>query len=300
LSFQGLQADVRSKGDQLHYELTLPGLNLAGRDERTAVEMRLVGLKAHGDMAGGRSVWLRAGKSEGELGSFEFSAMNQVASPVPPVRFALTQLKLSTDTTLANDLVASTSRLSGQGTVGGVKLDKIDLQASLKRLHAPTYEKMIQRVVDGAGACDAQAAAAPQVLLQQVQQDLAALLRFDPEYALDKLALEIDGKRGELSYSVGIAGVTDADLQAPLQALLMSKGQVRAQFKIPSVWVEKTMASFGAGQKDPAAQAELANVMLVKAASEGYIVRDGEMLSAQMSLDKGELLVNGKPIQKPQ
>jgi uncharacterized protein YdgA (DUF945 family) len=137
---------------------------------------------------------------------------------------------------------------------------------------------------------------APQLLLQQLQADMAALLPYSPEYALDKLALEIDGKRGELAYSAGVSGVTEAELQTPLQALLMSKGQIRAQARLPALWVEKTLATFGGGQKDAAAQVELANVMLAKMTGEGFVVRDGEMLSTQLSLDKGELSVNGKPL----
>jgi uncharacterized protein YdgA (DUF945 family) len=200
LSFQGLRADVTSKGQSLHYDVSVPSLNIAGKDERMAVEVRLAGLAMHGDTTGsGGSVWLRPGKSHGEVGSFEFSAMSQVASPVPPLRFALNQIKADTETTLADALLTSRSQLTGQGTIGSVKLDKFELQASLKRLHAPTYEKLMQRFMDSAGSCDTQAAAAPQLLLQQLQQDMAALLPFGPEYALDKLALEIDGKRGELA-----------------------------------------------------------------------------------------------------
>ena len=44
-----------------------------------------------------------------------------------------------------------------------------------------------------------QAAESPEVALAQVQQDLAALLPHNPEYSLDKLAVEIDGKRAEVS-----------------------------------------------------------------------------------------------------
>ena len=297
LSFQGLRADVTSKGESLRYDVSVPSLNMAGKDERMAVEMRLAGLAMRGETTGsGTSVWLRPGTSQGELGSFEFSSMSQVASPVPPLRFALNQIKADTETTLADALLTSRSQLTGQGTIGAVKLDKIELQASLKRLHAPTYEKLMQRFMDSAGSCDTQAAA-PQLLLQQLQQDMAALLPFGPEYALDKLALEIDGKRGELAYSVGVSGITDAELQAaPLQALLVSKGQVRGRALLPALWVEKTMTSFGGGQQDPAAQAELMNVMLAKLTVEGYVVRDGEMLSAQLRFENGQLTVNGKPL----
>ena len=85
--------------------------------------------------------------------------------------------------------------------------------------------------------------------------------------------------------------------------LMMSKGQLRGQAKVPAVWVEKTMARFAGGpqaaQGDPAGQAEMANVMLTKLANDGMIVREGEMISSQVSYDKGQMLVNGKPVGRP-
>src|SRR5258706_11908843 len=155
----------------------------------------------------------------------------------------------------------------------------------------------------GRAACDMKQAVSPQVMLAQIQQDFAALLPYNPEYAIDKLAIELDGKRGELSYSFGINGATLADAQQPLPALLMTRMQLRGQARLPAAWVEKTMARFGNGQQapqgDPAAQAEMANVMLAKLTNDGLIVREGDMLSSQISYDKGQMLVNGKPVGRP-
>ena len=299
--FKGLQANVRNSGSALHYEMSMPGLDITGQDDKgAAAQMKLAGLRAQGEASGTGSPWIRPGKGEAEIASLAFSAVSPASAGVPPVAFTLNQLKLVSDTTLAQDLLSGTTRITGQGTVGSVKLDKIELQGSVKRLHAPTYEKLVKRLVDGGGACDPQVAAAPQLLMSQLQQDLASLLPFGPEYALDKLLLEIDGKRGELSYSVGVAGVTAAELQAPLPALLMSKGRIKGQAKLPVVWIEQTLANFGGPpQKDPAAQAEMTNLMLAKLTGEGYAVRDGEMLSSQLSFENGVLLVNGKPLGRP-
>lgn len=146
-------------------------------------------------------------------------------------------------------------------------------------------------------------AVSPQVMLAQVQQDFGALLPYNPEYSIDKLAIDVDGKRGELSYSVGINGATPADAQLPMQALMMTKAQFKGQAKLPAAWVEKAVARFGNGfqtpQGDPAAQAEMVNVMLAKFSNDGFIVRDGDMISSQISFDKGQLLVNGKPVGRP-
>ena len=58
----------------------------------------------------------------------------------------------------------------------------------------------------GAAACGVKQAVSPQVLLAQMQQDFAALLPFDPEVALDRLALDIGGGPGQPPYGFGGRG----------------------------------------------------------------------------------------------
>jgi uncharacterized protein YdgA (DUF945 family) len=265
----------------------------------------MAALRMHGDLGGAQgSIWLRPGKGELELVSFEMDASGAAERGMPPMKMALNQLKASAENKLENDLLSNTSKFTASGVINDVRVDKVELLASMKRLHAPTYAKLIQRLADtSAAACDMKQAVSPQVMMAQMQQDFAALLPFNPEYAIDKLAIEIDGKRGELSYAFGINGATAADAQMPLPMLMMAKGQLRGQAKVPAVWVEKTVARFAGGpqaaQGDPAGQAEMANVMLAKLAGDGMIVREGDMISSQVSYDKGQMLVNGKPFGRP-
>jgi len=299
--WQGLSGTLRDSGTSLQYELTMPGFTLATHDDKMAMQMKLAGLRAHGQVNGSGSLWLRSGKGEGELGSLEMSVEGQNGAPVPPIKFAFQQLKFGSENTIDKDLLTSVGRFSAQGSVNDVKLDKIELQASVKRLHAPSYERLVQHMMDtSAAACDMKQAVSPQVMLGELQKDLAALLPFNPEYAIDRFAVETGGKRGELSYAFGIAGATEADAQLPLPVLLMSKAQLRGHAKLPLEWVQKAVAQFGsAGGADPAAQAEMVNVMLTKATSEGFVLREGEMLSTQFSLEHGQMLVNGKPVGQP-
>jgi uncharacterized protein YdgA (DUF945 family) len=110
----------------------------------------------------------------------------------------------------------------------------------------------------------------------------------------------LDGKRGELSYAIGINGATAEDARQALPMLLLTKMQVRGQARLPAAWVENAMARFGNGvqasQADPAGQAEVASLMLTKLTNDGLIVRDGDMVSSQFSYDRGQMLVNGKPV----
>jgi uncharacterized protein YdgA (DUF945 family) len=301
IAWQGLTGDVRDSGSSLQYDVSVPGFTMSTRDEKVAVQIRMAGLRARGQMNGGGMLWVRGGKGEGELASLEMSFEGQNGSPVPPLKLAFSQLRFAAENALDKDLLSNTGHFSGQGMVNDVKLDKIELQASIKRLHAPSYERLMQHVMDtSAAACGMKQAVSPQVMLAQVQQDLAALLPFNPEYAIDQFAVETGGKRGEMSYAFGIAGATEADAQLPLPTLLMTRAQLRGHARVPVEWVEKTAARLGAsGAADPAAQAEMVNVMLTKMTSDGFVLREGEMLSTQFSLEHGQMLVNGKPVGRP-
>lgn len=304
-AWQGLSGEVRQSGDTWRYDFVTPGMTMTAKDERAAFDIKLTAFRMHGELSGTGSMWLRPGKGQGELVSMEISGAGTPGErPVSPFKLALNQLKFSSDVRIEKDLISNIAKFSGNGSFNDARIDRVEMDVSLKRLHAPTYEKLVKRFLDTtAAACDMKQGVSPQVMLSQMQQDVVALLPHNPEYSLDKLAVEFDGKRGELSYSLGLAGVTEADLQLPMPALLMSKGQVKGQAKLPVAWVEKAMAKFGGpgGQApaDPAAQAEMMNVMLGKLEGEGYIQRKDDMLSSTFSFDKGVMTVNGKPVGRP-
>lgn len=293
IDWQGLQMDLSGRGAALHYEASLPGARLSLQDENMSVHMKLAGLQTRGDVSGSGVPWLRPGKAESQLALLELSAAGSAA---PPMTLSLSQVKLSGVTALDNGLLLSTSQLTARGMAGEVKLDHIELQASIKRLHAAGYAQLMQHAMEMSNLCDAsQAAVAPQMRLTQMQRDLGALLPFNPEYSLDKLALEIDGQRGEASYALGVNAVSDAELKLPLQTLLMNKGQLRGRITLPLSWIERAVAHWG-GAGEPAAQADLMNVMLTQMTADGFVVRDGDMLSTQFSMSQGQMLVNGKPV----
>jgi uncharacterized protein YdgA (DUF945 family) len=302
-TWEGFGADLHAHADGVHYEMTMPGFTTAVRDERMAMTMKMAGLHAKGDLAGSGPVWLRAGRGEAELGQFEMTVETQPgqpATPMPSVHVAFGQLKLVGDNTLDKaSLFGSTGRLTGQAQFNDVKIDKFELQASVKRLHAPSYEALMHRVMETSAAACGLNHVSPQVILGEWQQAFAALLPFNPEYAIDKLVVETGGQRGELSYAVGIQGATEADAKLPMQVLGLTKGQFRGQAKVPVAWVEQIAARFGPPGSEPAAQSEMVGVMLTKLTNDGVIVRDGDMLRSEFSFEHGQLTVNGKAMGRP-
>ncbi|MCW7539304.1 YdgA family protein [Aquabacterium sp. A7-Y] len=299
LSWKGVTGTVRSDaaGTFMNYQFSAPGIEV--NDPGKGGKLVVSGLRFQGE---GRPVsagsFLMVGKDEGEIASIEFSGqppVQQAAAAGEPLKFSLANLKFNSDTSVEQELLNSKLSLTGTGMIGSTKLDKLELEGSLKRLHAPSYQRMMAKMMKASFSCEAKADEAdPQAMLAAMQEDLIALLPHNPEYALDKLAVEYGGKRGELSYSVGVQGVSEADLKTPPMALMMTKGQVKADIKLPVSWIEQIAGK--APVQGAAAQPEMVGMMLDQFAAQGYIVRDGDFVGASLRFEKGALSLNGKPL----
>jgi len=237
------------------------------------------------------------------------------------MHFALRQVKFSGASTLDGQLLSGAGQLSGQGQFNDVKLDKIEMQASMKRLHAPSYERLMQHTMEtSVAACGLKQSISPQVMLAEVQKDLTALLPYNPEYALDKLAVESGGQRGEIACAMGVNGVTPDDAAMPASMLTMTHAQMHGRVRLPVAWIQAAVARFGTPSMglapadaasavpavdatrapvDPAAQPSMVDVVLNKMTSDGYFVRDGDALTTEFRLDKGQMVVNGKSLGRP-
>jgi uncharacterized protein YdgA (DUF945 family) len=120
------------------------------------------------------------------------------------------------------------------------------------------------------------------------------MAKYSPEAGLDKMVVEIGGKRAEVSYTVSMAGVTDEDLQGPGTALLMKRGVLKANARLPMKWLE-LIAETGAesGQTPPP---EMVAGLVEQGEEKGFVKRDGDDVTAQLEFSEGSLKVNGKPL----
>jgi len=128
-----------------------------------------------------------------------------------------------------------------------------------------------------------------------MRNNLSALLAYNPEYALDTLTVQIDGQQGELSYKLGMPGITPQEQDVPLSLLAMSRLRLDATASVPTSWVEwmaRESALDDGGTLTPAG----ARALIEELVRQGLAVRDGERLRSTVLFDKGRLEVNGKPL----
>lgn len=304
-TWQGAQARIEVNGarTQVHYDLTMPGLDV--NDLRTGATMKMGKLTGKADMDNSAGWILATGKTEGRLESFEFAAPKGLGTAegaggkaLPTV--LLQNIDMLADASIKDGLYASTGTIKGAGKIGETKIDKFEMSSGGRRIHAAGYKKLADAwlqssAINGCGKGGGKASqAAMQKLMDQLAPDLKAMAKYNPEIGLEKMLVEIGGKRGEISYTAGMVGVTDEDLQSPGMALLMKRGVLKANARLPMQWLEQ-IAATGAesGQTPPP---EMVAGLVEQGEGMGFVKRDGTDVTSQVEYSEGSLKINGKPL----
>ena len=302
-AWQGAQARIETNAarTQVRYELTMPGLDASNPAKGLQLKVGKFSAKADLDTSGG---WiLTTGKTEGRLESFEFSADQGLTPGDAPhkalPKVLLQNIDLLADASVKDGLYASTGTLKGKGKIGETTIDNFEMSSGGRRIQAAGYKKIMDAwmqssAAGGCGKSSKASQAAMQALANQLAPDLKAMAKYSPEFGLDKMVVEMGGKRGELSYSAGMVGVTDEDLQLPGMALLMKRGVVKANARLPVKWIEQ-LAETGAqtGQTPPP---EMVAGLVEQGEAKGFVKRDGDDVTGQIEFSEGSLKVNGKPL----
>lgn len=300
--WQGATARVAMNGarTKVQYELTLPGLDF--NDTAKDVHAKMGKLSVKADMDRGEGWMLATGRTEGRLDGLEFSAPKGLgAEPGKPFpRLVLQNVDMGGDASIKDGLYASTATIKGQGSIGATKLDRFEFTSGARRIQASGYKKIADAWLqsNAAAGCgkggNKASQAALQALADQLAPDLKAMAKFNPEAGVDKMVVEMGGKRGELSYSAGFAGVSEEDLQLPGTMLMLKRGVVKANARLPVKWIEQ-LAETGAetGQTPPP---EMVAGLIEQSEQKGFVKRDGDDVTAQVEFSDGALKVNGKPL----
>ncbi len=299
IAWQGLTGTVELGGDMLafSYYLKSPGATVA--DAAKGIGLRMVGLdlQATGSFLNGSSR-LSIGKGQGSVDAVEMSVTVPAAagSAPRPVNVSFTGLKFVSETSISGELMSLTSTLGGAAVLNGAKVDRFEMQGSMKNLHAPTYQKIMERFSTLPGCKPPAADVTPAHLLNDLQGDVVALARYDPEVSLDKLGIDYGGKHGELSYSLALQGVTAADAELPTAALLMTRGRAKAKMRLPVAWIRQLSKEGSSRMRGAVPGPEVVDAMVDKAVTEGYLVRDGDDVSSSVDFTAGVMTVNGKAL----
>lgn len=303
LNWRGLTGTLESDAAMsfAHYEVTMPGMDVT--DSAQGTQVSISGIHFRGDGKGtGQSMWLMAGTSEGQVRSVVMrirapAGTGARARETEMLRVQLDDLEIKSMATLENELLSASSSVTGHGSINATRLDKLDMRASMRRIHIPSYEKLAAAAMRDSFSCDgAHPAVTPQQSMQHMEHDMLALLPYNPEYSLDKLVIVLDGKQGEFSYSLGINGVTPADLKLPPAQLFITKAALRASARVPRTWVERLLTEARSAAAGGAAVPAAFGPVYEQARAMGYVSEDADHISTSLQFGNGAMLINGKPL----
>jgi len=321
IDWQGLQATMRgslTSGPAFvgSYSLEAPGLNVNFvSDDQAAGNLRIGKMAMQGEVLpnSGGTVLMAPSRGTGGIASMEFAFKPSGEGKAKPINMVLENLQFSSDAKVDNGLWSGVSKVSGKGRVDDFAIDKVDMQVSLSRIHAATYQQLMGKMFKSSFSChkpgneEAQMKEAA-ALAEDMQKGFAALLVHNPEYALDRLAIDLGGKTAEMSYRFGAKGVTEADAAMPLPALLTTKAYGHASFKVQTGWIEQVVKKVislkplpdGASPDTLVAQTMgFINATVDGLVNDGYLAREGEAVTSKAAFEGGALKVNDKPINMP-
>ncbi len=264
------------------------------------INFRLVNMRWKSSQTGDSNFLLRPGGSEVDIESVELSADMGETS----VLAQFGKFKYRTELIAAQDLLDVKIAMAGSATLQigkdaqPIQLDDIEFRESIKRLHGPTLQKVMNLSTADLAACGEPGTSAvdARVRGQEMLHMLAQLLPYAPELAVDKLAVSYNGERGEVAYSASAPGLTARELDNPatLQRELQQKLMLRANAKLPVAWIEE-IGKRGGDTAQARQRVTQANTMLDLAVGKGIVVREGNFVTSTLLMERGAFTVNGKP-----
>jgi uncharacterized protein YdgA (DUF945 family) len=298
-TWQGLSGKIRFTRGMSSYsgELAAPGVSVTSKDGGGA-SLEAMSLKMDQvRMANTENVYLgtmslraqsltltKGGKPEFEMKGFAMSA--EATSKEPEfldvgVRFGAEEF--------------ATVPFSGS---------RLEYAVSARHLHAPSLDKLnlaMQQARQSTGGQD------PAAMLQVFQAHGLALLQRDPVIAIDRLGFANKDGETNLTGTVRLVGVTDADMANPMG--LLAKVDLQATLKVAeaflrTIMLEAPLKAMRAQGREPTAQeiAQLAaqqrvvyDAKIGELVSSGHVVREGNVITARFSFKDGQLLMNDKP-----
>jgi uncharacterized protein YdgA (DUF945 family) len=188
------------------------------------------------------------------------------------------------DTTLDKEFVNFGARF-GTASVKSKELEELKLELreihydfTVRRLHAETLAKLSTEFKQMYGKPMNTMTELDAVMMAPLKQYGFELLKYDPEFVIDRIGISTPDGDGYIKGVVRLKGATREDLDAGFMTLV-GKLDVDINIEVAQKLVEKIPN--GATSAGAAIDA-------------GYLERDGDKLVSRIEFRKGELKVNGK------
>ncbi len=159
-------------------------------------------------------------------------------------------------------------------------LNEVHYDFSMRRLHTETLQKMMVAMKKMYAEPMMDVAAIDAAIMQPFKQYAAELLKYDPEFVIDRIGIVTPEGEGVIKGVIKLKGVTPEDFTSSEPAMLLAKLDADLTIEVAQKLIEKIPnGNTGAGA----------------AIDGGYVKRDGEKLVSHIEYKQGQLKINGKP-----
>ncbi len=302
LRWQGLVLKGNAKGDQLDVSIQAPLLAFSHPETQTSLQV--TGYQSQGHYNKGGYWWLYTGNEETKVESIVMTSQQQLDAEYVPTKVEMNRLLSHTTTTLVDNLLSRSGQLSLDFQTDKVRVDGFMIHDAVNRIHAPTLDAIISTLSSPAVLQSFASTNGDSDALEKAMKDaslqLAKLLPFDPEYSLDKVAFSLDGAQGQMSLSVGVKGITEAEINNQDPSYLLTKIVAQASSKLPNAWIKSIMLQDLSEDERKAVSEEdiqeVLNSTLAQLVEAGYVTQEGQFLVSKASLQNGVVELNGEKV----
>lgn len=288
LSWKGLKLEVGFDAayKKLKFDFNSPGLDVVSADASTTMNLGAIKMTGDAERAYADGV-LYVGSSKASISGVSFS--NKLA---PSSGFNLKDLIIESNTTRKNDLFDSALKMGIQQIqISGKDIGSFHYDYSLLNLHGPSFNQLFNALY----LADKKDLTAEKIteMQESLKKSGAELLKHNPVLSLDRLSLT--GKSGEFKASgkLQFVDVQAEDINNPV--LLLAKLDSKAEVSLAESLV---LELINGTQPAPETRDMMLGMFKTSVApyeAQGYIVRNGGTLSAQIVWKNSKLSINGKP-----
>ena len=228
------------------------------------------GKRVIGDLYDGEFTFAveKFGFTDKEGSKFEMNGLHYIVNTDTKSDFTSVSAKFGTGEVTSKELAAM-----------GVNLKEVHYDIGVRHLHAPTLEKILAGFKTVYSKPIDNAVQANDLILAPLKENGMELLKYDPEFVIDRIGIVTPDGDGAIKGTVKLVGATAEDFGAGSMGLIP---KIDADITVDVS--EKMIQKFPNG-----------STMAGAAVDSGYVKREKERLVCKIVFAKGALTVNGKP-----
>lgn len=295
IGFSGFKADIDFSAGMRSYTMkgTADGLSM----EDPNMQIALSGLVFDADQHRlfDDEAWLYVGKQRATVASMKAEAKED--GELGDASFLLERLSYDIDMPGKGEYLDIKALMGTEVLrVADVDYGPAHYDFSVKHLHGRTlmdlYRKLLEISSDPAQL--AMQAEDPAALFAPLAGPAMTLLAHDPEFSIDRISFTSPHGTASLSAHVNLKGIEPDELNNPM--MLLAKINAAAEASLPQGLVVALIGAQAQSPQEAAVVAAQLQQQLDMLEAQGFIVRKGGQLSSRAALSKGQLTINGQPL----